>query len=40
MIVVMASSRFKVDFEKFDGKGNFILWQQMVKDFIGSTEDL
>ena len=30
----MGSSAFKMDFEKFDGKKNFILWQQRVKDLL------
>ena len=30
----MASSNLKVDFEKFDGKGNFTLWWQRVKDLL------
>ena len=30
-LVVMASSSIKTDFEKFDGKGNFSLWQQRMK---------
>ena len=31
---VMASSRFKIDLEKFDGKENFIPWQQRIKDLL------
>ena len=34
MFEVMGSSGFKVNFEKFDGKGNIILWQQRVKDLL------
>ena len=30
----MASSGFKVDFEEFDGKENFTLWQQRVNDLL------
>ena len=30
----MASSNLKVDFEKYDGKKNFTLWQQRVKDLL------
>ena len=30
----MTSSGFKVDFEKYNGKGNFTLWQQRVKDLL------
>ena len=30
----MASSSFKIDFEKYDGKKNFTLWQQRVKDLL------
>ena len=34
LIMVMASSRFKVEFEKFDGKDNFTLWQQRIKNLL------
>ena len=34
LIVVMVSSDFKEDFEKFDGKKNFTIWQQRVKDLL------
>ena len=30
----MGSSGFKVDFEKFNGKKNFTLWQQRVKNLL------
>ena len=30
----MASSTIKADFGKFDGKGNFSLWQQRMKDLL------
>ena len=30
----MASNNFKVEFKKFDGKKNFTLWQQQVKDLL------
>ena len=32
--VDMASSSIKADFGKFDGKGNFTLWQQRIKDLL------
>ena len=32
--VEMASSNFMTEFEKFDGKKNFILWQQQVKNLL------
>ena len=29
-----ASSSFKINFKKYDGKENFTLWQQRVKDLL------
>ena len=34
MFEVMESSGFKVNFKKFDGKKNFTLWQQRVKNLL------
>ena len=33
-LIVISSSSIKVNFGKFDGKGNFSLWQQRMKNLL------